>query len=114
MTVLATVVDRPEPNLALLDAGSKTFSSDRSPDGAFGAWQDQRSVLLRRLSEEHGWATGPDVDALAVGERTRVVPAHICPVINLADEVAVIEQSGTDAVPRVVDTWPVAARGKVR
>jgi D-serine deaminase-like pyridoxal phosphate-dependent protein len=48
VTVLATVVDRPEPNLALLDAGSKTFSSDKTPDGAFGAWQDQRSVLLRR------------------------------------------------------------------
>ena len=31
--VLATVVDKPEPGLALIDAGSKTFSSDRTPDG---------------------------------------------------------------------------------
>jgi D-serine deaminase-like pyridoxal phosphate-dependent protein len=53
------------------------------------------------------------VDALAVGERARVIPAHICPVINLADEIAVIEQTETNHI-RVVDTWPVAARGKVR
>jgi D-serine deaminase-like pyridoxal phosphate-dependent protein len=32
LTILATVVDRPEPDLALLDAGSKVFGQDRTAD----------------------------------------------------------------------------------
>ena len=35
--VLATVVDRPEPGLALIDAGSKTFSVDRTAENGFSA-----------------------------------------------------------------------------
>lgn len=109
LTILATVVDRPAPGLALLDAGSKTFSSDKTAAGIHGALLDHRAVHVSRLSEEHGWTTGPDVDQLRVGERVRVVPAHVCPVVNLADDVTVLNETGA-----VVDTWRVAARGKVR
>jgi D-serine deaminase-like pyridoxal phosphate-dependent protein len=49
------------------------------------------------------------VDDLRVGERVRVVPAHVCPVVNLADDVTVLDEAGG-----VADTWRVAARGKVR
>lgn len=108
VTVLAAVVDRPAPDLALLDAGSKTFSGDKTPRGRSGSLLDRRDIHVTRCSEEHGWATGNDVDGLKIGERVRVVPAHICPVINLADEVTVIHE-GT-----IVDTWRVAARGCVR
>lgn len=110
LTVLATVVDRPAPGLALLDAGSKTFSSDKTAGGLHGSLLDGRDIHVSRLSEEHGWTTGPGVDALCVGERVRVVPAHVCPVLNLADDVTVIN----DASGRVTDMWRVAARGKVR
>ena len=108
VTVLAAVVDRPAPDLALLDAGSKTLSGDKTPRGLSGSLFDRRDVHVTRCSEEHGWATGNDVDGLKIGERVRVVPAHICPVINLADEVTVIRDGA------VVDRWRVAARGCVR
>ncbi len=107
-TIYANVVDRPDPGLALLDAGSKTFTSDKTPLGLSGALLDGRDIHVTRLSEEHGWTTGPAVDQLKIGERVRVVPAHICPVINLTDEVVVISQD------EVVDRWKVAARGKVQ
>ena len=108
VTVLTTVVDRPAAGLALFDAGSKTFSGDKSPEGDSGKIQDRRDIRIFRCNEEHGWATGSQVDELTVGERARFVPAHICPVINLADEVAVIEGD------RIVDKWRVSARGRVQ
>ena len=42
----------------------------------------------------------------ALGSRVRVVPNHVCPVLNLVDEVAVAHDD------RVVGTWRVAARGR--
>lgn len=108
VTVLATVIDRPDESLALLDAGSKTFSSDKTPEGIGGSFYDRRDIHVTRCSEEHGWVTGLDVDTLRIGERVRVVPAHVCPVVNLTDELTVIQNGA------VVDRWRVAARGKVQ
>ncbi len=106
--VLATVVDRPEPGLALIDAGSKTFSSDRTPDNVFGATADGRDLNVMRVNEEHGYVSGADVDALRVGDRVAFVPAHICTVINLTNEVTVTE--GTTITGR----WTVEARGRTQ
>lgn len=103
--VLATVVDKPEPGLALIDAGSKTFSSDRTPQNVFGAAADGRDLSVVRVNEEHGYVHGADVAALRVGERIAFVPAHVCTVINLTDEVVVTEG------PAAVDAWRVEARG---
>ncbi|MBV9468240.1 MAG: alanine racemase, partial [Abitibacteriaceae bacterium] len=61
VTILATVVDRPEPGLALIDAGSKTFSGDKTAAGLSGSFYDQRAIHITRCSEEHGFATGPQV-----------------------------------------------------
>lgn len=105
--VLATVVDRPEPGLALIDAGSKTFSGDSTPAGWRGASADGRDLAVVRVNEEHGYVRGPQVDTLQVGERIRFVPAHVCTVVNLADEVVVT--TGDE----VVDRWTVDARGCV-
>ena len=104
--VLATVVDKPEPGLALIDAGSKTFSSDRTPESHFGAADDGRDLTVVRVNEEHGYVRGSDVDALCVGDRIGFVPAHICTVINLTDEVIVTEG------PAVTGRWSVEARGR--
>jgi D-serine deaminase-like pyridoxal phosphate-dependent protein len=103
--VLATVIDKPEPDLALIDAGSKTFSSDRTPQNVFGAAADGRDLSVVRVNEEHGYVRGADVATLQVGERVAFIPAHICTVINLTSEVTVTE--GTT----VVDVWRVEARG---
>lgn len=106
--VLATVVDKPEPGLALIDAGSKTFSSDRTPENHFGAADDGRDLTVVRVNEEHGYVRGADVDRLTVGERVAFVPAHICTVINLTSEVTVTE--GTTLIGR----WTVEARGRTQ
>lgn len=106
--VLATVVDRPEPGLVLIDAGSKTFSSDRSPDGRHGVAADGRDLAVVRVNEEHGYVRGTAVDALRIGERILFTPAHVCPVVNLTDEVVVT------AGGQIMESWRVEARGKTQ
>jgi D-serine deaminase-like pyridoxal phosphate-dependent protein len=106
--VLVTVVDRPAPGLALIDAGSKVFSSDKSKAGLNGIAADGRDIQVVALNEEHGYLGGGDVDLLKIGDRLQITPAHVCTVINLADTVTVVEGDS------VVDKWRVDARGKVQ
>lgn len=107
LTILSTVVDRPQPGLALIDAGSKTFSSDKTPDGISASAFDGRDLHVNRLSEEHGFVVGGAVDSLVIGERIRWVPAHVCPTVNLADTLTV-----TDTAGNPTEVWKVAARGR--
>jgi len=106
--VLATVVDRPEPGLALIDAGTKVFSSDKSRSALHGIAVDGRDIHAAALNEEHGYLRGDDVDLLKIGDRIQLMPPHVCTVINLTDSVMVVEGDN------IVDCWQVEARGKVR
>lgn len=103
--ILVTVVDRPIEDLALIDSGSKTLSSDRTAEGVF-AKSDYGKVT--RVNEEHGYLTGPGVNGLELGQRILLTPAHICPAVNLADRVAIVRGD------EVIDFWNVDARGKVQ
>jgi len=105
--VLVTVVDRPAPGLALIDAGSKVFSSDKSQAGLNGIAADGRDIQVVRLNEEHGYLRGGEVDSLQIGDRLQIMPPHVCTVINLTDHVTVVEGD------QVVDRWTVDARGRV-
>ncbi|GMQ93515.1 MAG: alanine racemase [Acidimicrobiia bacterium] len=106
LSVVATVVVAHEGGAQYtIDAGSKILTSDGYPGGdpMFGTVVGRDDVVVR-LTEEHGMvaAAGP---LPAVGDVVRVYPMHVCPVVNLAEELVVI--SGD----RVVDVWSVAARG---
>jgi D-serine deaminase-like pyridoxal phosphate-dependent protein len=109
LQVLVRVVDKPEAGLALIDAGSKTFSSDRTPDTIFAQAADGRDLSVVRVNEEHGYVRGTAVDALKIGERVLFTPAHVCTVVNLTDEVVV--HAGGDAITA---TWRVDARGRTQ
>lgn len=106
LTILTTVLDRPDQELALLDAGTKVFSSDKTAKGLFGRAQDFRDLTVTRLSEEHGFLVGNGVDKLPLGQRLRIQPAHVCPVLNLASQVYLVRGD------EVLEIWPVDARGR--
>ncbi|OUN01715.1 MAG: hypothetical protein BAA04_12725 [Firmicutes bacterium ZCTH02-B6] len=113
LTVLATVVSRPAPDRAVIDAGSKVFSSDPSVrgDGTFGHVVGWPGVRLQRLSEEHGVLVfDPDHNGvqLRVGDRLHIIPNHVCPAVNLSDVLYGYRDG------RVVREIPVMARGKYR
>ncbi|MCG7394167.1 D-TA family PLP-dependent enzyme [Microvirga sp. ACRRW] len=108
LTVLATIVSRPTDNRAVLDTGSKSLTSDTLGLQGFGRIVEYPDAALVSLSEEHGVVDLTNSKAKPkVGEMVRIIPNHVCPVSNLFDEVTFVR--GDD----VVETIPVAARGKV-
>lgn len=108
LTVIATVVSVND-SFAIVDAGSKTLSSDQGPHGSkaitgYGLAtplnEPDRELSIVALSEEHGFIRH-DQRPLAVGERVRIWPNHACPVINLADSFTVVDADGTSHLQRV-------------
>lgn len=107
LTVLATVVSRPTPNRIVLDCGSKTLSTDIGNLTGYGQLQGT-DITIKFVNEEHGVIElDQPSDSPRIGDRVRVVPNHVCVVSNLFDVVNLIEGN------TVVDTVPVAARGRV-
>jgi D-serine deaminase-like pyridoxal phosphate-dependent protein len=109
LTVLATVVSVPAPDRAVLDAGSKTLSSDplRPRAGGHGLILGRRS-RIERLSEEHGVVDVREGESFKVGERVRVLPNHACVVANLHDRLLGVRGEGIET------EFVVAARGRVQ
>ncbi len=112
LLVHATVVSRPTPDRAIIDAGSKTLSSDLAPPQAgrgHGVLVEYPAAVIERLNEEHGIL---DLSACAerpaLGELVRIVPNHVCVVTNLHDSVVVMRDGA------VAGEWQVAARGRTR
>jgi D-serine deaminase-like pyridoxal phosphate-dependent protein len=106
LRVLATVVSRPTAGRAILDAGSKTLSSDLMGLKGYGLILEYPQARIYELNEEHGYV---DVSACArkpeIGERVTVIPNHACAVSNLFKEVAGVRGDQVEVI------WPVAARG---
>jgi len=109
MSVLATLISVPAADRAVVDAGSKTLSSDplRPSPGGYGMILG-RASRLQRLSEEHGVLEVVPGESFRVGERVRILPNHACVVSNLHDRVLGIRGE------RVEVEFQVAARGRVQ
>jgi D-serine deaminase-like pyridoxal phosphate-dependent protein len=107
LRVLVTVVSTAAKGQCLVDGGSKTFSSDATVGvGTFGVFPDRPGWSMHKMNEEHGYVT---IDTPArIGEKVWVIPSHVCPSVNLHDEIAFGRGD------RVDGTWKVVARGRVR
>ena len=109
MHIWATVVSRPTPGRAILDAGSKALTSDLLGFEDYGHVVEYPQARLYALSEEHGHM---DVSECAkkpeLGEVVGIIPNHTCVVSNLFDTL-LVRRGG-----KVEGEWTVAARGKVR
>jgi D-serine deaminase-like pyridoxal phosphate-dependent protein len=105
LRIVATVVSRPTPERAILDAGSKTLTSDPLPgmaDGAYGLVVEYPDAVLYGLSEEHGHL---DLSACerrpAIGDVVTIVPNHACGTVNMHDEIALHRGGGEIEIVRV-------------
>jgi D-serine deaminase-like pyridoxal phosphate-dependent protein len=122
LTVVATVVSK-HPGRIILDCGSKTLTNDQARGIAAAAGygavlagdsdtldytrEIDESLLIERLSEEHATVRVDGTTRLEPGDRVRVVPNHSCVVSNLVDVVRLVDGD------EVVETLPVAARGRI-
>lgn len=84
MSILATVVGTPRTGTVIIDAGSKTFSSDTNPHRpGYGFLRSDPSVYIERLSEEHGIVKVPEGVRFSIGDRLEFIPNHCCTVTNM-------------------------------
>lgn len=108
LTVLATVVSRPTADRAILDAGSKSLTSDLNGQTGHGRIVEHPEAVIYALSEEHGHVDlGACPSRPALGQKVRIVPNHACPVSNLFDRIVTVRGD------RVEGSLAVAARGRV-
>lgn len=107
--IYSTVVSRAGPERGILDAGSKTLTSDTGGLEGHGLILEHPEAKIARFAEEHGFLdlsrsnTRPNV-----GDVVRIVPNHVCVVVNMMDEVVMVRGE------EIVGALPVAARGKLR
>jgi len=105
--VLTTVMSRPAPGLAVVDAGLKASSID---SGMPAVWE-RPGLAYTRASDEHGWiepAAGRARAALpGLGDKLLLVPGHCDPTVNLYDWYVCVRGGAVEAL------WPIAARGAV-
>ncbi|MEP7200339.1 MAG: DSD1 family PLP-dependent enzyme [Chloroflexota bacterium] len=102
LTLLVTVISRPTPDIAVIDAGMKAMTHE------FGMpTVTVEGATIKSLSEEHGKlaVTGAASD-LRVGDKIEIIPSHGCTTINLHDNFYVMEDE------RLMDVWKIVGRGK--
>ncbi len=111
-SVLVTVVSNARPGYAIIDGGSKTFSSDRpagSAEVTFGRVTEAPDAVFYGQNEEHGYLDVRKCDReFQVGDRLRVIPNHICVAMNLHEKVYGIRGELVEQV------WTVEGRGKLQ
>ncbi len=109
--IMATVVSTAVPGQIVLDAGSKALTSDRcgpAPESGHGFIVELPRAKITKLSEEHAQVDITACDASPrLGQRVSIIPNHICPCVNLQDNVWWKE---INQAPRAMR---VDARGKV-
>src|ERR1700726_270345 len=110
LTIYSTVVSRAGADRGILDAGSKTLTSDTGGGlEGHGLILEHPEAKIARFAEEHGFLdlarsnTRPNV-----GDVVRIVPNHVCVVVNMMDEVVMVRGD------EIIGTLKVAARGKLR
>lgn len=109
LKVHTTVVSRPTPDRGILDAGSKSLSSDLHGLDGYGYICEYPEAKLYALSEEHGHADFSACERKPeIGERVTIIPNHCCTVTCMFDEVVGARNGEVEVV------WQVKARGTVR
>lgn len=90
--ILTRVISKPAKGLVAIDMGHKALASE-NPINKRIRFLNLTDYELLSQSEEHGVLRVEDWENIKVGDVLYGVPYHICPTINLYDEVNVIEQN---------------------
>jgi len=105
-TVLARVVSHPAHDVVTCDAGSKSIAAEAGDPCAFVLGRPELEALAP--SEEHLPLRVTEGEPPARGTLLQLVPRHVCPTVNLAEELVLVEggEARRVAVPaRAHDLW---------
>jgi D-threonine aldolase len=98
LTVLATVVSVSTKGWAVADVGLKSLGMDHGNPTVPGG-------QVWFCSDEHTTYAPDEPGSVKVGDRVRVVPAHIDPTVALHERMHLVDGE------KVLETWPVDLRG---
>jgi len=101
--VWTTVMSRPAPDRAVVDAGLKASSVDSGMPRV----AQVEGVEYVKASDEHGVLKLDAPARLAVGEKLKLIPGHCDPTVNLYDHYVCVRKGRVEAL------WPITARGAV-
>lgn len=108
LSVYATVVSRAGPERGILDSGSKTLTSDTGGLEGHGYILEYPAAKIAKFAEEHGFLDlSASNDRPKVGEVVRIIPNHVCVVVNMVDRLITVRGD------KLIGELPVAARGKL-
>ena len=100
---IATVVSTSVPGQVVLDAGSKTLTSDKNaltPESGHGLILEYPNAMINKLNEEHGYVDVTACEKMpSLGERVTIIPNHICPCVNLQENVWWLENDSLTQTP---------------
>ena len=99
--VLGTVISRPEPRRLVVDCGHKSMTKDHGLPSP----RDLDGATVVSLNDEHATLRVPHDSRVRIGDHVFMRPSHTDPTINLHDSFYALEGD------RVVDVWPIVARG---
>ncbi len=108
LTVCATVVSRGGEERGIIDAGSKTLTSDTGGLEGHGSILEHPEARIARFAEEHGFL---DLSACnhrpEVGDVVSIIPNHVCVVVNMVDQLIAVRGD------QIIGEIAVAARGRI-
>lgn len=104
--VFTSVVSRGGEERGILDAGSKTLTSDTGGLEGFGLIMEHPEARIHKFAEEHGFLDLSRCNNKpVVGDIVRVIPNHVCVAVNMVDQLVAVRGG------EIAEVIPVAARG---
>ena len=105
LSVLATVVSRPEQNRIIVDTGMKVLTKEFGIPQPIG----YKGIEMTSLSEEHGKMEILNGNVpLSPGDKLEILPTHCCTTVNLHDRYYGIRNDVVESV------WNITARGRAQ
>lgn len=110
LLVLTTIVSRPAPDRAIVDAGRKTMNMELAPPFVLQeGGTPSRDIEFVTMSAEHGiWKLHGPAQELPIGTRLWVVPGYSDFTTVLHDQFLALRDGKVAAI------WPLQGRGKLQ
>jgi len=106
--IYTSVVSRAGEDRGILDAGSKTLTTDSGGLEGFGRIVEHPTARIHKFAEEHGFLDLAQCKHKPnVGDIVRVIPNHVCASVNMFDQLVGVRNGKIDQL------ISVAARGKL-
>jgi D-serine deaminase-like pyridoxal phosphate-dependent protein len=104
LSVAARIVSTVQPDRVIVDAGSKALSTDAGP--ALIASGAPADAVFQFMGDEHGAVHVPaGSNRPRLGDLITFTAPHCDPTVNLYDQFHIVQDG------RLVDIWPIEARG---